>query len=192
MIPIRERFEIPASPETVWPLLSDPSFVVTCVPGATLVADHGDDSYDGVLAVKFGPVTATFRGRATISFDHAARGCTIEARGQDQKGASRATASAQVTTSGDITTVVSIDGGFQVSGPLGQFARTGGQHLAREMLAEFSTNLAERLRVSAEGPAAAEGAPPVVHAPARQLSGFDLIWRALRSWARGAFGRTPS
>lgn len=189
MIPIRERFEIPASPETVWPLLSDPSFVVTCVPGATLVADHGDDSYDGALAVKFGPVTATFRGRATIRFDHAARGCTIEARGQDQKGASRATASAEVTTSGDESrTVVSVDGGFQVSGPLGQFARTGGQHLAREMLAEFSTNLAERLRASASGPEA-EGAPAAAHAPARQLSGFDLIWRALRSWARGAFGR---
>lgn len=191
MIPIREQFEVPAAPEAVWPLLSDPAFVVTCLPGAALVGDHGDGSYDGTLAVKFGPITATFRGVATIVFDHSGRSCTIEARGQDGKGASRATASASVTTSGDATrTVVSIDGGFQVSGPLGQFARTGGQHLAREMLSEFSTNLARRLQPADAAPTPG-GTPATATPAARELSAFNLLWRAFLGWARHALGRAP-
>lgn len=189
MITIREQFEVAAPLEQVWPLLSDPSFVVTCVPGATLVADRGGDTYDGALSVKFGPVVATFNGTAQIKFDHPGRSCTIEARGQDQRGASRASASAAVTTTEqDGRTTVLVEGGFTINGPLAQFARTGGQHLAREMLAEFSRNLAQRLAPSAPTGEAKETIP-LTSQPARQLSGFGLMWRVLLRWMRGLLGR---
>lgn len=183
MIPIREQFEVAASRDTVWPLLSDPAFVVTCVPGASLVADHGNGNYDGMLAVKFGPITASFRGVAKIAFDHAAKSCTIEARGQDGKGASRAGATAVVTTTDDNgRTCVMIDGNFNVTGPLGQFARTGGQHLAREMIAEFSRNFAARLNRSTTETGSADASAPL---PAsNELSAFKLIWRTLCGWFR--------
>ena len=182
MIKIQERFEVARPLDVVWPLLSDPAFIVTCVPGAALVADKGGGVYDGAFSVKFGPITAMFRGTANVKFDHVAHTCAIEARGQDQKGASRGSASATVIAVDDGgRTVVTMDGGFNVSGPLGQFARTGGQHLAREIIADFSRNFAARL----SEPVATADAPPVQPAaPQTQLFGFALVWRTLRSWVR--------
>lgn len=183
MIPIREQFEVAASRSRVWPLFADPAFVVTCIPGATLTAQKGPDLYDGTIAVRFGPITAQFRCEATVKYDHAAQSCTIEARGRDQRGSSGMKASAQVTVTGTQTTLVAIDGGFDVSGPLAQFARTGGVHLARELLAQFASNLAGKLGAAGPGAAAAAGPEPA------SSIGVSLLWRAFVGWLRDLPGR---
>jgi hypothetical protein len=92
--------------------------------------------------VKFGPTVAVFRGEASLAFDDAARTCTIEGRGIDGRGASRALASGVVKASGGEVTELAVDGSFTVSGPLETFANAGGVHVARALLAEFSANLA--------------------------------------------------
>jgi carbon monoxide dehydrogenase subunit G len=183
VIPIREQLEVAASPSRVWPLLADPAFVVTCVPGAALTAQKGPDLYDGTIAVRFGPITAHFRGEATVKYDHAAQSCKIDARGRDQRGSSGAKAFAHVTVTGTQTTLIAIDGGFDVSGPLGQFARTGGVHLARELLAQFASNLSGKLAAASPGAAAATGPEPA------SSIGASLFWRAFTGWLRDLFGR---
>ncbi|MGL1724247.1 hypothetical protein ACSTHF_23030, partial [Vibrio parahaemolyticus] len=72
----------------------------------------------GSIKVKFGPTVAAFRGEATLAFDDAAHTCTIEGRGIDGRGASRALANGTVKVSGTDTTELSVDGEFTVSGPL--------------------------------------------------------------------------
>src|ERR1700680_5138013 len=77
VISIREQITIASPPDAVWPLLSDPALVASCIPGATLTK-HGDDgAYQGTMRVKFGPTVAQFRGEAKLAYDHAARRCTI-------------------------------------------------------------------------------------------------------------------
>src|SRR5688572_7470033 len=67
VIEINESFDVPcASPREVWNLLSDPQAVVECVPGAALGEAHEDGSFDGSLAVKFGPAKVTFRARIEL------------------------------------------------------------------------------------------------------------------------------
>ena len=78
---------------------------------------------------------ATFRGEAKLAYDDAALRCTIEGRGIDGRGVSRALASGVVTASGTETTVLKVEGNFNVTGPLETFASAGGVHLARELLA---------------------------------------------------------
>ncbi|MGH7110076.1 MAG: SRPBCC family protein, partial [Stellaceae bacterium] len=143
MISIRENITIPSPPEAVWPLLSDPALVASCIPGATLVKTGEDGAYQGTMRVKFGPTIATFRGEARLAYDHAARRCTIEGRGIDGRGASRANASGVVEASGGATTVLKVEGNFTVTGPLETFANAGGVHLARAILAEFAKNMAK-------------------------------------------------
>ena len=99
----------------------------------------------GSIRVKFGPTVAVFRGEASLAFDDAARTCTIEGRGIDGRGASRALASGVVKVSGDDTTELAVDGSFSVSGPLETFANAGGIHVARALLAEFSANMAKKV-----------------------------------------------
>src|SRR5262249_13019849 len=90
MISIRQGIAIASPPDAVWPLLSDPATVASCIPGATLTKTDDGGKYQGTMRVKFGPTVAQFRGEAKLAYDHDARRCTIEGRGIDGRGASRA------------------------------------------------------------------------------------------------------
>jgi carbon monoxide dehydrogenase subunit G len=208
MVALSETTTIPLSPDRVWPLLSDPALVASCIPGATLSPDQGDGLWRGSVRVKFGPTVAIFRGEANLAFDHGARTCTIEGRGIDGRGASRALASGVVKVSGGDVTELAVDGSFTVSGPLETFANAGGVHVARALLAEFSANMAKLVAErgapvpppndspppvsplnASELPAAPADAmlapPPSRPASAAELSAFNLLWRAFLSWLRG-------
>jgi uncharacterized protein len=196
---ISEQTTIPSPLDEVWPLLSDPSLVAACIPGATLSPEQGDGVWRGSVRVKFGPTVAVFRGEATLAYDHAAHRCTIEGRGIDQRGASRALASGIVAASGQETTTLDIDGTFSVTGPLETFANAGGVHVARALLAEFSGNMARVVAerrggaVATDAPASAGagGMPPQVHsapnASVSELSAARLLWRAFLSWLNDLF-----
>ena len=185
---VSEQTTIPLPADDVWPLLSDPALVASCIPGATLSPDQGDGLWRGSVRVKFGPTVAVFRGEATLAFDHTARTCTIEGRGIDGRGASRALASGNVKVTGRETTELAVDGTFSVSGPLETFANAGGVHVARALLAEFSTNLAklvaERRPLTPAAPPAPTPSPP-----ATELRAGNLMWRAFLSWMRSLFGK---
>ncbi len=143
MISIREEVTIPSPPAAVWPMLRDPALVASCIPGAALTQSGEGGAYQGTMRVKFGPTTAIFRGEAKLAYDDEARRCTIEGRGIDGRGASRALASGVVTASGGAATVLKVEGSFNVTGPLETFANAGGVHLARAILAEFAGNMAK-------------------------------------------------
>jgi carbon monoxide dehydrogenase subunit G len=187
---LSEQTTIPLPADEVWPLLSDPALVASCIPGAALSPDQGDGLWRGSVRVKFGPTVAVFRGEATLTFDHTARTCTIEGRGIDGRGASRALASGNVRITGKETTELAIDGTFSVSGPLETFANAGGVHVARALLGEFSTNLAKLVaeRRPVEPLAAATPATEVPPSPpATELRAGNLMWRAFLSWLRSLF-----
>ena len=185
MVSLTEKTTIPLPAAEVWPLLNDPALVASCIPGAQLAPDQGDGLWRGSIRVKFGPTVAVFRGEAGLTFDDAARTCTIEGRGID-------------------VTELAIDGSFTVSGPLETFANAGGVHVARALLAEFSANLAKLVadqRTTAPPPAAdaLPSAPPdAMLAPtspapapptATELSGMGLLWRVFLSWLRDLAGK---
>lgn len=199
---LAEQTRIAAPLAAVWPLLSDPALVAGCIPGATLAPGQGDGLWRGAVKVRFGPTTATFRGEAKLDFDHAAHRCSIEGRGIDQRGASRALASGTVQASAEgEATLLEVQGSFTVTGPLETFANAGGVHVARALLAEFSANMAklvaERAPAAAPEPAAPQAVPepasasPPPPAPtpaaAAELSGARLFWRAFLSWLRSLF-----
>jgi carbon monoxide dehydrogenase subunit G len=196
MMDITEQTRIPSPLAEVWPLLSDPAAVAGCIPGAQLAPDQGDGVWRGSIRVRFGPTAATFRGEATLDFDHEAHRCTIEGRGIDQRGASRALSSGTILAEEEAgATLLTVSGGFTVTGPLETFANAGGVHLARALLAEFSANMAKLVEErrattvpAAESPAADITTPPPPPAAAREISALRLVWQALKSWLRSLFG----
>jgi carbon monoxide dehydrogenase subunit G len=203
---ISEQTLIPAPLGVVWPLLSDPAEVAACIPGAQLAPSTGDGLWRGSIKVKFGPTVAAFRGEAKLDYDHDAHRCSIEGRGIDQRGASRALANGEVLAAaeGDATRLT-VNGSFTVTGPLETFANAGGVHVARALLAEFANNMANRAMAAApaasptasdtgaDAPsmAAAPAAPPAPPppAPAAEINAFGLLWRAFLSWLSSLFGR---
>lgn len=204
MVSLNEETIIPAPPSKVWPLLSDPEVVASCIPGAELAPASDDGLWRGTVRVKFGPTVVTFRGEAALTFDDDAQTCTIEGRGIDQRGASRALASGTMVATGETETRLAIDGEFNVTGPLEGFANAGGVHVARALLAEFSENLAKVVSDSGDAaePAAPEAEAPVVAAEpqptpessapkqsAGELSASGLLWRIIKSKISQIFGK---
>jgi hypothetical protein len=165
------------------------------------------------MRVKFGPTVAIFRGEAKLAYDDSERRCTIEGRGIDGRGASRALASGVVTASGGGTTRLDVEGNFTVTGPLETFANAGGVHLARAILAEFAGNMArlaaeradaepaEESELAVEDPSpqpspreAGRGRDPrqregegQMPGPAPALRGGAILWRAFLGWLKQLF-----
>jgi hypothetical protein len=120
-----------------------------------------------------------FRGEARLAYDHPVKRCSIDARGIDQRGASRARARFTVQAHGETTTEVNLEGNFEIAGPLETFASAGGVHVARALMKDFAANIAaaiEQQRTNG-GVAAIEDAPPA--------SGPEILGRALLEGARG-------
>src|SRR3954451_15629843 len=89
MIEVNEQFDVPSSPERVWTVLSDPPAVVSCVPGAAIVGQNDDGSFDVALTVKFGPLRIVFQSRVTMELDDATHEGRIVGQGRDKQGATK-------------------------------------------------------------------------------------------------------
>src|SRR4051812_36684186 len=159
--------------------MSDPAVVAACIPGAELNEITPEGAHRGKVTFKFGPTVAVFRGETNLTYDHPAKRCVIEARGIDQKGASRARAHFEVRATGVETTDVAMEGSFEVAGPLEMFASAGGVHVARALMKDFANNIAnviEERRTKGSDAVLTQAAP---------ASGTKIIGRALVDSARG-------
>lgn len=147
MIEIRERFDVPAAPDRVWGVLSDPQAVVGCVPGASIVGQDEDGALDTAVAVKFGPTRVTFRVRAMLTLDEAARQGSITAQGKDNIGGTRMRSTAQFGVTpgpGGNGSSVAVDGAVEVSGRLASLIEGGASLVVKRMSGEFAERLAAR------------------------------------------------
>jgi carbon monoxide dehydrogenase subunit G len=208
LIPISEKTTIAGSSAEVWALIAEPMTVVACLPGATITAEPpaaqsatGESSrtYEALITVKFGPTTAKFTGEVTVAYDSAARRCNVEGRGIDQRGASRARVALTVAVEESDPAVLSVQGGFNVAGPLETFASAGGVHLARALLGEFGKNVAALIQArrdqqGADAASATRTTPQAssdaaMPAAGAELRGGKILWMAFLSWLRQLLGR---
>jgi carbon monoxide dehydrogenase subunit G len=147
VIEVHEQFDVPADPDRVWQVLSDPQAVVGCVPGASIVGQDEDGSLDTSLQVKFGPTRVTFRARAALDLDESTHTGRITAQGKDSVGGTRMRSTATFavapapTNSGSRVTV---DGTVEVSGRLAGLIEGGANIVVKRMSADFAQRLAAR------------------------------------------------
>jgi len=147
MIEVHEQFDVPASPERVWAVLSDPHAVVGCVPGASIVGQEEDGTLDTSVAVKFGPTRVTFRAKALLDLDETARRGRISAQGKDSIGGTRmrSTATFGVTPGPDGSgSHVAINGNVEVQGRMASLIEGGASIVVKKMAGDFAERLAAR------------------------------------------------
>ena len=158
-IRLDNTFTLDLPPEQAWALLNDVERIAPYVPGAKLTEISGND-YHGTVSVRLGPITAQYKGTATItSRDDAARQLTLTGKGRDIRG--------QGTASADLTASVVAEGtgsrinvatDLAVTGKVAQLGRGIMQDVSARLIDQFVANM-----VSAEGGAIA--VPPAPQPP---------------------------
>lgn len=197
-ITVDESFDVAAPAERVWSYLIDPERVVTCLPGAELVETVDERTFIGRVKIKVGPVTASFRGRATFDeIDHNARRVRMSGKGQETAGAGSATMTmtSEVTSRPDGGSHVRVDAEVEVVGKLMQFGRGMMEEVSRQVFAQFAACVRSTLETEARAAMAspvAEGssaAPPAAAAQkGESLDALPLVWRSLRGRLGRLFG----
>jgi uncharacterized protein len=76
------EIDLPAPREVVWAKLNDPEILKACIPGCQSLERTSENELEAVAKVKIGPVSATFKGKVTLSDIDPPNGYTIAGEGQ--------------------------------------------------------------------------------------------------------------
>ncbi|MCC6472482.1 MAG: carbon monoxide dehydrogenase [Burkholderiales bacterium] len=147
MFEVHEEIQVPYPPRLVWSLLSDPATVVDCVPGAELIEDRGDGTYDGAMSVQFGPIKVTFTADVSLALDHAAMSGGVNARGKDKQVTTRfrSTLKFKVNEHTEASSaIIPVSAHVEVSGRLASIVETGAKVVVKRLVNAFSERLAQR------------------------------------------------
>ena len=139
---IEDNFRVSTPIEDTWKVLLDIERIAPCLPGAQLQEIEGDE-YRGVVKVKVGPITAQYKGTATLAeVDEAGRRLVIDATGRDTRGAGNATASIVVTMlDEDGGTRVDVVTDLAITGKVAQFGRGVLVDVSSKLMRQFVENL---------------------------------------------------
>jgi carbon monoxide dehydrogenase subunit G len=160
---LTNEFTVGADPETVWRALLDMEGVAGCLPGATIEATDDENTYEGTMRVKVGPMTVSYKGTATMTeIDDEARRAVISLRAREAKG--QGTAMATVTNAVEAAeggTRVTAETDLHVTGAQARFGRGVMEDVAGRVMKEFASRLERQLAGEDEAPepARAESAP---------------------------------
>lgn len=139
---ITDSFTIQAPVETVWDFLLDIERMSLCVPGVESVEKVDDSNYQGVLRLKIGPISTTFKGMVELTEVERPHHLVASISGDDK-------AKGSVVKAAFESTLVPVDGGTQVNyqldlnlrGRLAQFGSAVITATTKKMTAEFTKNL---------------------------------------------------
>jgi len=186
---ITEQFTVTQPIAEVWTLFHDVPELARCLPGAELTSDNGDGTYDGRVSVKLGPISASFEGTATVTFDDDVYTSSIKGRGVDRSGGSQGQVAVDVrlVEADAATTDVTIDAKVTLAGPIAQFGRTGlVNEVSKRLIDEFSSCLHAKLDATT-----AEDAAVITASEVHGLTLFlSSTWSAFVGWIRSRFSRS--
>ena len=139
---IADSFRVSTPIGATWKVLLDIEGIAPCLPGAQLQEVDGDE-YKGIVKVKVGPITAQYKGTATLTeVDEAQHKIVLDASGRDTRGQGNAKATIVVTMNEDgAGTLVEVVTDLSITGKVAQFGRGVLDDVSSKLLRQFVENL---------------------------------------------------
>ena len=167
------EYKIPAPRQKVWEALNDPEILKACIPGCQELNKESDTELSATVKSKVGPVSATFKGKVTLSDIDAPNGYKISGEGTGGvAGFAKGGAEVSLVDDGD-GTLLNYTATGQVGGKLAQIGSRLIDSTAKKMANEFFGKFADVVaadnaapEASAEAGAEAPAAPAPEAAPA--------------------------
>jgi uncharacterized protein len=185
---IENDFEVAEPVDKVWQFFENIPQVASCLPGAELTEDLGDEKFKGKVAVRMGPVRLQFAGTAEITErDERARRVVVHAAGAEERGRGQATmvVTANLSAVGR-GTKVDVTQDLQLAGAAAQYGRGMISDVSAVLMRDFSANMQDRIQRIERGESAEQLAAAGAVAPA---SGFAIGLRAARMALTRVFRR---
>ena len=156
---IADNFRVSTPIGDTWKILLDIEGIAPCLPGAQLQEVEGNE-YRGIVKVKVGPITAQYKGTATlVEADESGHRIVLDAAGRDTRGQGNAKAKIVVTMNEDGDgTRVDVVTDLSITGKVAQFGRGVLDDVSAKLLRQFVDNL-ERDVLTTAG-AASDAAGP--------------------------------
>jgi uncharacterized protein len=157
---LNNEFTVGADVETVWRHLLDMEGVASCLPGATVTATDEENTYDGTMRLKVGPMKVEYRGRAILQHvDEQRHTSVISLEGHEARGQGTAMATIHNQLEEVVGgTRVRAQTDFNITGPQAQFGRGVIEDVGGRVMAEFSRQLERRIAAGDFGSSARSGA----------------------------------
>jgi hypothetical protein len=184
---ITSDFEVAQPVDKVWKFFDNIPQVASCLPGAELTKDLGDDKYEGQVAIRMGPVRLQFTGTADVTErDEAAKRITVHAAGADVKGRGQAAMVVGATLSPKGRgTLVAVTQDLQLSGAAAQYGRGMISDVSAILIRDFAASMQDRIERLDRG----ESAEQLAAAGASSAQGLTIALRAARMALMRVFRR---
>lgn len=178
------EYRIPAPRQKVWDALNDPEILSKCIPGCQELNKDSETELSATVKTKVGPVSATFKGKVTLSDINPPAGYTISGEGTGgAAGFAKGGAEVSLEEDGD-GTILRYTAKAQVGGKLAQIGSRLIDATSKKMAGQFFDKFA--LEVGGEAPASSEStapeaaaAPtsaPAATAPASSSGISPMVW----------------
>lgn len=150
---VDQRVTIAAPVERVWEFMMDVPAVSRCVPGVESFEAIDDDTFEGALKIKVGPIGVRLQGRVVVvERDRENLRSQMNVSAAEKRIASTVSAKAtmDLTSLGPEQTELAIHTEASILGKLGEFGQAVMRRKADQVIAEFARNMqAELARTTA-------------------------------------------
>ena len=139
---------IAANREAVWDFLMDMRNIAGCLPGVEDVRQVDDETYDGTMRMKIGPIALALQGTLYVEAKDRERwhgAMRAEAKDRKLGGGVRARFGMDLLEKGDAETEMRVTLEANVLGKIGEFGQPVMRKKADAMLQEFARHVSERL-----------------------------------------------
>jgi len=191
-IRFENSFAVPASIEDAWRTVIDLPRVVPCMPGTEFTEALDDRRFRAVARMRVGPIELLFKGEGELyDVDVAGHTAKLRAKGSDTKGRGAFQTQMDFTLAAQgAETLVRVASDLTLSGSVAQHARGGGvvKEMAQQLTAQFAKNLTALVAAQGESEKAATHTSPARPPGVAPISGFALLFAAIKAWLRRLFG----
>lgn len=139
---------LPVGPEPLWQLLMDIPRVSSCLPGVESVEKMEDDTYQGTLKVRVGPISLSLQGKIILEEQNEQEmRAALRAEAADRRaaGAVRGKSTMQLKKLGPDETELQVETDVNILGKIGEFGQPIIRKKADQMLKQFIENIKKEL-----------------------------------------------
>jgi carbon monoxide dehydrogenase subunit G len=146
-VKLTNEVHIERDPAEVFATLLDVERVATCMPGSRLLGKADDDTYEGEVKVKIGPLGVAYTGTVRfLEVDREARTAVLKASGREQHGQGNADAHVTARVVPDGTGAkVAIETDLMIRGKVAQFGRGVIGEVSQKLIGQFAGNVEQLL-----------------------------------------------